>query len=195
MKALVLKDFYVLWKQMRMIMLILILLSVVGGVFNSVFVTVWCSMMPFTAIAYDERSHWDQLAAMMPYSKREIVLSKYVLGWLSMAASIVLSLAAQTVAAVFTHEASALTTWAVSFLGGVIALDFTLPMVFRFGVEKGRWAFIIVVFGVALLGSAAAGMAEELPSIPVPTLALLPVAAVAATAVSIPLSIKLYRVN
>ncbi len=195
MKALVLKDFYVLWKQMRMIMLILILLSVVGGVFNSVFVTVWCSMMPFTAIAYDERSHWDQLAAMMPYSKREIVLSKYVLGWLSMAAAIVLSLAAQTVVAVFTHEASALTTWAVSFLGGVIALDFTLPMVFRFGVEKGRWAFIIVVFGVALLGSAAAGMAEELPSIPVPTLALLPVAAVAATAVSIPLSIKLYQVN
>ena len=194
MKALIWKDFYVLWKQMRMVVLILILLSVVGGVFNSVFVTVWCSMLPFTAIAYDERSHWDQLAAMMPYSKREIVLSKYVLGWLSMAA-IALSLVFQTAAAVFTHEAPALTTWAVSFLGGVLALDFTLPMVFRFGVEKGRWGFMIIVFGVALLGGAAAGMVEELPSIPVPALALLFVAAVGATVVSTPLSIKLYQVN
>ena len=66
MKALVRKDFYVLWKQMRIIVLILSLMSVVGGTFNSVFVVVWCSMLPFTAIAYDERSHWDQLAAMMP---------------------------------------------------------------------------------------------------------------------------------
>ena len=41
----------------------------------------------------------------------------------------------------------------------------------------------------------AAGMVEELPSIPVPALALLFVAAVVATAVSIPLSIKLYQVN
>lgn len=195
MKALVLKDFYVLWKQMRMIMLILILMSVVGGVFNSVFVTVWCSMLPFTAIAYDERSHWNQLAAMMPYSKRDIVLSKYALGWLSMAAAIVLSLVFQTAAAVFTHEAPALSTWAVSFLGGVMALDFTLPMVFRFGVEKGRWGFMIIVFGVALLGGAAAGMAEELPGVPVPVLALLLLAAAVATAVSIPLSMKLYQVN
>ena len=101
----------------------------------------------------------------------------------------------QTAAAVFTHEAPALTTWAVSFLGGVLALDFTLPMVFRFGVEKGRWGFMIIVFGVALLGGAAAGMVEELPSIPVPALALLFVAAVVATVVSIPLSIKLYQVN
>ena len=54
---------------------------------------------------------------------------------------------------------------------------------------------MIIVFGVALLGGAAAGMVEELPSIPVPALALLFVAAVVATVVSIPLSIKLYQVN
>ena len=75
-----------------------------------------------------------------------------------------------------------------------MALDFTLPMVFRFGVEKGRWGFMIIVFGVALLGGAAAGMAEELPGVPVPVLALLLLAAAVATAVSIPLSMKLYQV-
>lgn len=195
MKALVLKDFYVLWKQMRMFLLIMVLLSVVGGIFNSVFVVVWCAMLPYTAMAYDERSHWDQLAAMMPYSKRDIVLSKYVLGWLCMAAAMVLSLVFQTAASVVTHESPTLSALAMSFLGGVIALDITLPMVLRFGVERGRWGFMIIIFGVAALGGAIAGMAEELPSISLPVMALLPMAAVLATVVSIPLSMKLYKVN
>lgn len=195
MKALVLKDFYVLWKQMRMFLLIMVLLSVVGGIFNSVFVVVWCAMLPYTAMAYDERSHWDQLAAMMPYSKRDIVLSKYVLGWLSMAAAMVLSLVFQTAASAFTHESPTLSALAMSFLGGVIALDITLPMVLRFGVERGRWGFMVIIFGVAALGGAIAGMAEELPSISLPVIALLPLAAVIATAISIPLSMKLYKVN
>lgn len=195
MKALVLKDFYVLWKQMRMFLLIMVLLSVVGGIFNSVFVVVWCAMLPYTAMAYDERSHWDQLAAMMPYSKRDIVLSKYVLGWLCMAAAMVLSLVFQTAASAFTHESPTLSALAMSFLGGVIALDITLPMVLRFGVERGRWGFMVIIFGVAALGGAIAGMAEELPSISLPVIALLPLAAVIATVISIPLSMKLYKVN
>ena len=195
MKALVLKDFYVLWKQMRMFLLIMVLLSVVGGIFNSVFVVVWCAMLPYTAMAYDERSHWDRLAAMMPYSRRDIVLSKYVLGWLCMAAAMVLSLVFQTAASVVTRESPTLSALAMSFLGGVIALDITLPMVLRFGVERGRWGFMVIIFGVAALGGAIAGMAEELPSISLPAMVLLPLAAVIATAVSIPLSMKLYKVN
>ena len=157
MKALVLKDFYVLWKQMRVVILILVLMSVVGGIFNSVFVVVWCALLPFTAMAYDERSHWDQLAAMMPYSKRDIVLSKYVLGWLCMAAATLISAVLQVAAFKFTHEAPTLSALAMSFLGGLIALDLTLPTVFRFGVERGRWGFMIIVFGVAILGGAVAG--------------------------------------
>ena len=195
MEALLLKDLCVLWKQMRMMLLILAFLSVVGGAFTSVFVVVWCALLPYTAIAYDERSHWDQLAAMMPFSKRDLVLSKYVLGWLCMAAATVLSLAFQTAAFAFNHEAPSLSVWAMCFLGGTLALDLTLPMVFRFGVEKGRWGFMIIVFGVAVLGGVVAGAAEELPGMPVPAMALLPLAAVAATAVSIPLSMKLYRLD
>ena len=112
-----------------------------------------------------------------------------------MAAATVLSLAFQTAAFAFNHEAPSLSVWAMCFLGGTLALDLTLPMVFRFGVEKGRWGFMIIVFGVAVLGGVVAGAAEELPGMPVPAMALLPLAAVAATAVSIPLSMKLYRLD
>ena len=47
MKALVQKDFYVIWKQMRMLVLVLALLSMVNSAFNTVFLVVWCSMLPY----------------------------------------------------------------------------------------------------------------------------------------------------
>ena len=195
MKALIWKDFYVLWKQMRMVVLILILLSVVGGVFNSVFVTVWCSMLPFTAIAYDERSHWDQLAAMMPYSKRDIVLSKYVLGWLCMAASGVFCLAVQAAAGIVSGSAPSVPTLLASLCLGIITLDITLPAVLRFGVERGRMIFMVLIFGVMISIGVLVDMVDELPSLSVPLAVLLPLGAAVGTALSIPLSMKLYKEN
>ena len=195
MRALVLKDAYVLWRQMKTFLVILVLLSIVGGVFNSIFVVVWCSMLPFTAIAYDERSHWNQLAAMMPYSRRDLVLSKYVLGSLCMAAAMVFSGIIQAVSSSLGRGSLDLLTLGLSFLGGMISLAITLPVVLRLGVERGRLGFLVIIFGVALLAGLIADSAEKLPSLRLPALALLPVAAIAATAVSIPLSMKLYQVN
>ena len=96
MKALVMKDIYVLWRHMKVFVFVLAVMAVVGTDFNNVFIVVWSAMLPYTAMAYDERSHWDQLAIMMPYTKRDIVVSKYVLGWLAMAASVVMSVVLQT---------------------------------------------------------------------------------------------------
>lgn len=196
MKALLRKDFYVLWRQMRIFVLLILVMSVVPMAFSNVFVVIWCSMLPYTAMAYDERSHWGELAAMMPYSRRDLVLSKYVLGWLSMSVAAVLLAVIQAVSAPFTHVGPSLSSLAISFFAGMIALAFTLPMVLRFGVERGRLGFMIVLFGVALVGGAASGMmGEEMVRLPVPALVLLPVAAAVLTAVSIPLSMKLYKVS
>lgn len=194
MKALIQKDFYVIWKQMRIFVVIILLLSIVNSAFNIVFLVVWCSMLPYTAMAYDERSHWNQLAAMMPYSKRDVVLSKYVLGWLCMAAAGLLCLAARMVLGHFLEGEVDASIVLTSLCLGVISLDITLPAVMRFGVERGRMIFMVVIFGAAL-GAGFVLDAVDIPSIPLPVMALLPLAAVAATAVSIPLSMKLYQVN
>lgn len=193
MKALVMKDAYVLWKQLRIYVLVLAVMSLVGGAFNNIFVVVWCSMLPYTAIAYDERSRWGRMAAMMPYTRRDIVLSKYVLGWICMAGAAALGIAVQTAAALVGREGPDLVLLLTSLLGGVAALDITLPMIFRFGVEKGRLVFMIVIFGVAILGGASASVVEEMGRIPLPAMVIMTLLAAAATAVSIPLSMKLYR--
>lgn len=195
MKALVQKDFYVIWKQMRMLVLVLALLSMVNSAFNTVFLVVWCSMLPYTAMAYDERSHWNQLAAMMPYSKRDIVLSKYVLGWICIAVSGVFCLAVQAAAGIVSGSAPSVPTLLASLCVGIISLDITLPAVLRFGVERGRMIFMVVLFGVAISIGILVDMVDELPSLPVPLVVLLPLGAAAGTALSIPLSMKLYKEN
>lgn len=193
MKALILKDFYVLWKQMRLIVLILVGMSVVGGAFNSIFVVIWCSMLPYTAIAYDERSHWNHLAAMMPYSRQNLVLSKYVLGWLCMAASAVVSLALQAAVSLFGHGGPELSSMLVSIFVGLISLAVTMPLIFHFGVERGRMIFMIVIFGVAIAGGIAADIMEEIRFLSLPLMSLLFLAAVVVTVISIPLSMKFYN--
>nr|WP_325212313.1 ABC-2 transporter permease [uncultured Oscillibacter sp.] len=195
MKALIRKDFYVIWKQMRIFVLVVLFMSMVNTTFNSVFIVIWCSMLPYTAMAYDERSHWNQLAAMMPYSRRDVVLSKYVLGWLCMAASGLLCLAMQTVIGQFSGNATDVPTLLFSLCLGVISLDITLPAVMHFGVERGRMIFMVVIFGVAIGASFVADRVEKLPDFRLPVVILLPLAVIAATAASIPLSMKLYKVN
>lgn len=193
MKALVMKDIYVLWRHMKIFVLVLVIMSATGNGFNNVFIVVWSAMLPYSAMAYDERSHWDQMAAVMPYTRRDIVMSKYVLGWLAMTASAVMSMIVQT-AASFTGGAGCdLPMLMISLLGGVISIDLILPMAFRFGVEKGRMVFFICFFAIAIVGGVLAEIADQLNRIPVPAIALMPVLAIATTAVSIPLSMKLYR--
>jgi ABC-2 type transport system permease protein len=196
MKGLLLKDLYVLIKQMRVFLVIVIVFAVIPGSNMTIFATIYASMMPYTALAYDERSHWDQLACMMPYSMRDLVLSKYLLGWMFVGATAVVSLLASLVERPFVEQPVAPVEVALAVCLGIIAIALTLPCMFRFGVEKGRMFFIIFMVVIAC-GSAGllSGILESSASatlIPLLTLAL-PVAAVILTLVSIPLSIRLFR--
>ncbi len=201
MKALLLKDFYVLWKQMRIFILVLLVIAFGNGAFGSVFIVIWAAMLPYTAMAYDERCKWDQMAAMMPYSTRDLVLSKYVLGWLCAGAAGLFALVAQTVIsfAGFPLEGGSLVNILLGFCGSVCVLSITLPLMIRFGVEKGRMTMFLMIFLVCVGGGALAGVAVSDGtgglSIPGPVLVLLPLAALVLTAVSIPLSMRLYRIE
>lgn len=200
MKALILKDFYVLWKQARIFVILVLLFSSIPGSFNSTFVVVYAAMLPYTAMAYDERSKWDQLALMMPYSDRDVVLSKYLFGALGSLAAMVLSMTLQF----FIHGVLRYGTQQPDPLVSLLALctslcilSITLPLMFRFGVERGRllmFLIIILVCGATgAMGSVVISTGDggyRLPTFVVPAMAA---AAALLTAVSIPLSIRLYR--
>ena len=197
MKALLLKDTYVIWKQMKIFLLIILVFSAIPSSFNSAFAVIYAAMMPYTALAYDERSKWDQMAAMMPYSTRDIVLGKYVFGWLCIAAAAVLSALLQGLLSFLGTDLSPVLL-AMSVLGALCVLAITLPVMFRFGVEKGRLAMFLLIFlvcgtagGISSISiSEGSGATFAFQNLILP---LLVVAAVVLTAVSVPLSMRFYR--
>lgn len=202
MRALIQKDFYVLWKQMKVFILVMLVIMAGNGSFGSVFIVVWCSMLPYTALAYDERCKWSQLAAMMPYSLRDLVLSKYVLGWLCAGAAAVLALAVRGAVRLFRLplETGAPAGIWLSFCASACILAITLPLMLRFSVERGRMAMFLMIFLVCAGAGALAGVMAPggemafgggAALLPVAMVAA-PLAALALTAVSIPLSMRLY---
>lgn len=194
MSALILKDYYVIFRQMRIFLLLVLVFSCIPGAFYSTFAVVYASMLPYTALAYDERSHWDQMAAMMPYADRDIVLGKYVFGWLSTAAAAAASFVLQTVlVAVWPGaEGPSVPVILLSVCVAVCILDITLPMMFRFGVEKARLAMFLIIFLVC----ASAGAISVIDQSGGPDFGFQmwapPAVAVVMTAVSVPLSVRFY---
>ena len=197
MKALIIKDTYVIWRQMKYFLILILIFSALPSGFNNAFAVIYTSMLPYTALAYDERSKWDQLAAMMPYSTRDAVLSKYVFGWLCIGGAAVLSGLLQMALSLVVDRVFLPGVMVLSVLGAVCILAISLPLMFRMGVEKGRLAMFLVIFLVCGAAGAIAHIAESVGSGTVfafqgPVLGVTLLAALVLTAVSVPRSMRFY---
>lgn len=158
MKGLLLKDFYTLVGQMKLFLLMIAIFTLVPNFSMSGFAIVYAAMLPITALAYDERSKWTQLAAMMPYTPAELVVSKYILGYAMVAGAFVLSLIAQTVMGLIKGAPIGGMDVFVVFITANIALLIqaaNLPLIFHFGVEKGRMLFMGIIATMVMIGMGA----------------------------------------
>lgn len=166
MKALLLKDWFVIWKQCRIMLLVPIAFVLVSGLmpgsdgdFFRVFSVMILAMFPITVMGLDERNKWEIYAATMPYSKRDMVLSKYILAILGVVAGCVLS---AIVNMIMNPASFSFGLLAASFTCGCLYISLIMPVIFRFGVEKGRMWFILIVVALSAgLGGASAMLNEE----------------------------------
>ena len=201
MKALLLKDFYTLGKSLRSLVFLMVLWSMIPMAFLNVFAVIYGSMIPYSTMACDQQSRWNTFARMLPYRDRDIVLSRYVLGWLCTAAGGAVMFALQNLLSLFSPRFGC-SLWAVltALCVALLLLDVNIPLMLRYGTEKARWVSKLVIIltcaTAGALGALAADMTDFLlrPENWIRFLPLLLIAAViAATAVSIPLSLKFYR--
>ena len=155
MKGLVWKDIYTLLKQAKFILLLMVLFACLPGYSMSAFAIFYGAMLPITALAYDERSKWDELAAMMPYSVKEIVGSKYVLGLLLVGGISALSIAVRIVIGIIKaapFDAEGIISILILACLSLVLLMVDLPLMFRLGVEKGRIIYILLTCGGVVAG-------------------------------------------
>lgn len=202
MKGLLLKDWYVIRSQCKYILLISLLwivITVRSGLYFAIIGSMLLAILPVTVMGLDERSKWDSFALTMPYSRREMVLSKYLLSFFAMAASCavytVASLAASLIRHTALQTAQLAPALAAILLTSVLSIALIYPLIFWLGVEKGRiWYMMITILLVCGSGAISTQLQASGLGTPSPVwLAILPVAALVFVGLSAWLSVTLYR--
>ena len=152
MKGLLLKDWYMITRYCRFVYL-MILAFIVGSLFLPNFVTflaypyLFAAITPVTLYGYDEREKWHIYSAALPVSRAQLVSAKYIIGLLSEAAVLLLSVVLRLAARPFMPEGAFDDLISVLIMSALslVAPAVTLPLMFRLGAEKGRIAFTIVL--------------------------------------------------
>ena len=198
MKGLLIKDWKTLLKQMKVMLVIVVVFACIPGTYMAAFALFYAAMLPITALAYDERAKWDELAATMPYTAKAIVGSKYVLGLTLVLPVLALSMLSRLIvhsAPIVSEETmSLLITACLSLI--LMAID--LPFMFHFGVEKGRMIYILltcvfVVAGVNFADKLTDAVNGIETAMVTTVLLLLLAAAVLALFISYLISVRVYR--
>ncbi len=159
MKGLLLKDWYMMKKYCRMYLLVAVVFFAVAlageeNMFFLLYPCLLCGMMPVTLLAYDERSRWMSYCGTLPYTKAQIVSAKYLIGMISQI--VMLTITAIVIAVkMYINDAwmaqelivSILPIFSVSLMSSAI----TLPVIFKWGVEKGRIAYYVAI-GIVCAG-------------------------------------------
>lgn len=148
MKSLLYKDLVNLKHQMRYYAIFLVIYGLIslkqqnGSLLGGVMV-IFAVMLSVTAYAYDEKAGWDSYALTMPFGVRELVVSKYALSGLGILAAVVLVSILNAVSGCTLRDMLGM---AASFGAvGLFYMDFLLPVIFRFGVEKGRTLMLLII--------------------------------------------------
>lgn len=153
MKALILKDLYQLKAYCKSLLLMVGVFTLVipfsdGNLFFCIYPVMMISMLPMTLLSYDERTKWNSYCAALPFRRSQIVTAKYLLCLLLTLpmALLVLGLSAIRIAVSGSGQWNALAVLAVSLLVmSTLSSSLSMPFLFRFGVEKGRLLYIIIV--------------------------------------------------
>lgn len=145
MKALLIKNFYELKYKSAAFLIMIALFSAIPQA--SAFSILWVSILPTSIVAYDERSKWNRLESMMPFTPFQSVFSKYLTGYIGMLIVTIIALVSRTVTNItgFAGREFSIIEPVIFALGGSILLSLNLPMIIKFGVEKGRWINIILI--------------------------------------------------
>ena len=198
MKGLLLKDWKTLLKQMKVMLAITAMLACIPGANMSAFALFYAAMLPITALAYDERAKWDELAVMMPYSAKAIVGSKYALSLTLVLPVLVLATLSRLIVYSTPIVGEDTMVLLITACLALILLAINLPFMFHFGVEKGRLIYILLTCAFIVAGvNFAEKLADMINGIGAAMVTTVPLLLLAATVialfVSYCISVHVYR--
>lgn len=170
MKGLILKDLLNLKSTFKMLGVMMLFFAVVfipqGNGFIFGMIILMFAMMVVTTISYDDLAKWDAYALTMPVTRKEMVLSKYLVMAILNTLGAVLSLIVGIVGSMIMGKSFDLEILAIIGVIYLVALIFgsvIIPLIYKFGTEKARLMLIIC----ALLPTALILLVEQF-NVPLP---------------------------
>ncbi len=194
MKGLIIKDILMMRSQVKVALLVFVSWFVVAIVSkNDVFITsmtpMYCVILTLSLFNYDEQSNWDTYAVIMPITRTEIVLARYIIMFGSMIlvgfTSILLN------ATIFGNLVESFLTGLASISAGIVLASIFLPLIYKLGVIKARMAlntiFLIFMLGVVTIPNITVILTDMVMNV-----TLFIICAVIAPLLSVKLSATLY---
>ncbi|MEA4805883.1 ABC-2 transporter permease [Acetobacterium wieringae] len=171
MKGLILKDLLNLKSSFKMLGVMILFFAVAflsqrNGVVFGIIIMMF-AMMVVTTISCDDLAKWDAYALTMPVTRKEIVLSKYLVMALLNTLGAVLSVIVGIVGSFFIKQSFDQEILVIVGLVYLIAFIFgslIIPLIYKFGTEKAR----LMLFLCALLPTALILLLEQF-NVPMPT--------------------------
>lgn len=170
MKALLIKDLYMLQKQLKTVVILIlffVFLSVAfnHGLFLISMALVMGTLQVTTAFTLEEMCNWNRLARSLPIKKQTVIASKYILSLALTAGMIVLFTPILFLvnfgdAVIPINELFGIV--AVSLTLGLTITAFIIPIYIHFGATKGR----VILFAVTFLPIFGLGMIIENVQLP-----------------------------
>lgn len=159
MLGLIKKDLSLLKGNIKIILLITIVYLAMskGKMDQFAFLLSFISIMfSLSTFSYDAYNHWDTFACALPNGRKNIVLSKYLSGIISLLFTSIFLLITGLIINTFISKIilnDLLTLMLISSLVVLIIESIMYPFIFKFGIEKGRY---IIFIGSFLIGSLSA---------------------------------------
>ena len=159
MLGLVKIDLLMIKGNIRQVILFLVVFLILAFQENNiiVIVPVFVSMMVFiTTFSYDEYNKWDAYAISLPVSRKNIVKAKYVASIILWAIALLVTVVITVIMGIIGQNINYFEMFGM-ILGCVFSIvlleAIMFPLIFKFGVEKGRIGLFVGVFAIAgLLG-------------------------------------------
>lgn len=170
MKGLLIKDLYTLLNFKKQYALLLVC---VGGwsvfvksfSFLAMYSILLGGMLVFSVISMDEAVHFDRYALTMPISVRTLVKEKYALNCICIASGTLIALLIEGISMLLTWSEGT-EEWIMLILVStlfLIAYNISLPVIFKYGVEKARYVYMVAMVGIAGVVIAVVYLTDDTP--------------------------------
>lgn len=114
------------------------------------------SMIPMSTFGYDERTNTSRYLNTLPISRKEIVLEKYILTFISIVLGAILgSIISIILAYLSTRSIPNVNSMLPYIMGGILGISLIdsiqIIAIYKYGMEKGRIMLYVMILGLVLV--------------------------------------------